>query len=544
MLSFGELFDWEKMSALSQCYWPLFLFLFLLIGGAFFKIWPTKRSLLLFLIPVFFTVFFAVIDLAENSTSIRIIQIADVFVVFLLTVDIINVYNFRFLHAERKTDPIASLGKKHAVHLRIENHSEMPCEFLLTDDIQKDLNNTRGCILKPEKLGAREAFDFEYEFIPLARGVFKLQKIWVRAFTSLKLWKKDLELTAESTINVYPDLRQISQYEILARKQHLYQIGLKTSRCIGQDNDFERLRDYTQDDQYKFIDWKATARRNKLTVKDFQMNRSQRIIFMIDSGRMMMNRTKNLSFLDHAFNSMLMLSHIALKQGDEVGFMTFSEDVRRYLAPRSGLSCLNRLVHASFDIFPESVESRYDNAFACLEKHCGKRSLLIFISNIIDQRNSVQIESHLKNLTGKHLPLGIFLRDHALFDPLSDVAEPLETAKLSDNKNENRNTEMSDLLNSSSQLNFDSSLSEKNNFHQINSAKSTNFSSNRKLLDFRKFSDSKVFHAGAAAEILLWRSKVIQSLSARGTLTLDLFPEDLTAPLINKYLDIKARHLL
>lgn len=544
MTSFMELFDLEKLGTMSHCYWPFFLFFLLITSGAILKTWPTRRTLLLFLLPIFFTVFFAIIDTESATSYIRIVHLADLFVFFLLALDFVGIFKFRSLHAKRTTDSVASLGKKHSVHLRIENHSQSPCEFLLTDDVQKDLNNTRGCLSKPEKLAPQEALDLEYEFTPLTRGVFKLEKIWIRVYSSLKFWKRDLELPAESTINVYPDLHQISQYEILARKQHLYQIGLRTSRCIGQDNDFERLRDYTKDDQFKFIDWKATARRNKLTVKDFQMNRSQRIIFMIDSGRMMMNRTNNLSFLDHAFNSMLMLSHIALKQGDEVGFMTFSEEVRRYLAPRSGLSCLNRLVHASFDIFPESVESRYDNAFAYLEKHCGKRSLLIFISNIIDQRNSAQIESHLKNLTGKHLPLGIFLRDHALFDPLTEITEQLEKNNRTDAKNENENNVTSQSLRSSEQSKSETSLSEKKDFNKMTSAESTNFLSSKKLKNFREISNSKVFHAGAAAEILLWRSKVIQSLSARGTLTLDLFPEDLTAPLINKYLDIKARHLL
>ncbi len=88
---------------------------------------------------------------------------------------------------------------------------------------------------------------------------------------------------------------------------------------IGQDNEFERLRDFTRDDNYKHIDWRSTARRGKLTVKDFQANQSQRIVFLVDCGRMMANEAAGLSLLDHALNAMLMLSYVALRQGDSVG---------------------------------------------------------------------------------------------------------------------------------------------------------------------------------------------------------------------------------
>ena len=102
---------------------------------------------------------------------------------------------------------------------------------------------------------------------------------------------------------------------MLARTNRLSLMGVRRTRKIGQDNEFERLRDYTRDDNYKHIDWRSTARRSKLTVKDFQANQSQRLLFLIDCGRMMTNEADGLSLLDHALNAMLMLSYVALKQG-------------------------------------------------------------------------------------------------------------------------------------------------------------------------------------------------------------------------------------
>jgi uncharacterized protein (DUF58 family) len=240
------------------------------------------------------------------------------------------------------------------------------------------------------------------------------------------------------------------------------------------------LRDYTHDDNYKHIDWRSTARRNKLTVKDFQANQSQRIVFLVDCGRMMANEAEGLSLLDHSLNAMLMLSYVALRQGDQVGWLAFSDEIHSYLPPRGGMPQMNRLLHASHDRFCRMVESRYDEAFLYLGTKCHKRTLVVLVTSVIDEVNARQIERYLARLAGRHLPLGVLLRDRRLFDA---VEAP-------------RNEE-----------------------HGL-------------------------FRAAAAADILTWRHQVLTDLTAKGVLSLDVFPEQLAAPLVNRYLEIKARHLL
>ncbi|MDX1945623.1 MAG: DUF58 domain-containing protein, partial [Pirellulaceae bacterium] len=271
-----------------------------------------------------------------------------------------------------------------------------------------------------------------------------------------------------------------AEYALLARTNRLSLMGVRRTRKIGLENDFERLRDYTPDDNYKFLDWRASARRRKLTVKDFQTSQSQRIIFLLDCGRLMTNEAAGLSLLDHSLNAMLMLSYVALRQGDSVGMIAFADRILSFVPPRGGMNQMNQLLHASFDRFPELVESRYDEAFLYLATHCKKRSLVVLISNVIDEVNAHQIESYLGTLVGRHLPLGVLLRDHRLFD-----AADLEPA-----------------------------------------------------------SDEQLYRAAAAAEILTWRHQVLRDLEHHGVLSLDVFPEDMTAPLVNSYLEIKARHLL
>jgi uncharacterized protein (DUF58 family) len=141
---------------------------------------------------------------------------------------------------------------------------------------------------------------------------------------------------------------------------------------------------------------------------------------------------------------------------------------------------MNRLLHASFDRFPRLVESRYDEAFVYLNSRCRKRSLVILITNVIDEVNSHQIDRYLTSLVGRHLPLGVLVRDHAIFDAAATSAHD----------------------------------------------------------------DASRYRAVAADEIIAWRRSVLADLESRGVLSLDVFPEQMTAPLVNRYLEIKARHLL
>jgi uncharacterized protein (DUF58 family) len=259
---------------------------------------------------------------------------------------------------------------------------------------------------------------------------------------------------------------------------------MRRSRKIGQDNEFERLRDYTQDDNYKHIDWRTTARRRKLTVRDFQANQSQRIVFMVDCGRMMTGEDGEISMLDHSLNAMLMLSYVALRQGDSAGLISFSDRIHNYTPAKNGVKHINRLLHASYDQQARYVESRYDDAFLYLRTHCLKRSLVILVTNVIDEINAHQIKQYMGTLTGRHLPLAVFLRDREMFSAVDE---------------------------------FESTS------HPSSSA---------------------IYQAAAASEVLTWRHQVIRDLRHQGVLALDLFPEQLTSELVNQYLEIKARHLL
>jgi uncharacterized protein (DUF58 family) len=437
------------------------------------KIYPHTPLLVALAVPCLLT-----LALLVAPQLLWVILAIDLFVLVVAAADLFSLPGKKSFELNRETTRVASLQKNHRVTLHVTNLSRRTRTAWIRDDIPEEFEPTpKEFVLR---LGPRSRTTVHYELKASRRGAFPLRQVNLRVRSLLGLWQRFLEYPQETPIHVYPDMKQLAEYAILARTNRLSLMGVRRTRKVGLENDFERLRDYTLDDNYKFIDWRASARRAKLTVKDFQTSQSQRIIFLLDCGRLMTNEAVGVSLLDHSLNAALMLSYVALRQGDSVGMIAFADRVLSYVPPRGGMNQMNQLLHASFDRFPALVESRYDEAFLYLASHCKKRSLVVLVSNVIDEVNAHQIESYLGTLVGRHLPLGVLLRDHRLFD----------------------------------------------------------------AADHEPHSEGELFRAAAAAEILTWRHQVLRDLEHQGVLALDVFPEDMTAPLVNSYLEIKARHLL
>jgi uncharacterized protein (DUF58 family) len=439
-------------------------------------IWPGRTLVLAVAVPGLLSL--AV--LVPQSGPIKPALLAiDAAIVVVAIVDLGGLFGSGRLAARRLVGSVASLGEPQSVALTLTNASSRPRTVRVKDDVPAAFEADLDEFLAP--LPARGEAVFEYRITPRRRGAYAFRRVDVLVESRLGFWRRSLRLPALSGVRVYPDVRQIARYTMLARRDRLSALGVRRTRRLGSDNEFERLRDYVPGDEPRHIDWRATARRRELTVRGYQVNQAQRIIFLIDSGRMMLGDTGGgLSPLDHAFNAMLMLAHVALTRGDQVGLLAYSDGLRAFVAPAGGASRVNRLVHAVHDVFPEPVESRHDRAFIELQRRCRKRSLVVLMTNVLDAANAQQVSDHLIRLVGRHLPLGVFLRDRDLFE----------------------------------------------------------------LADDAPASGPGLYRGAAAASMLNGRESVLVGLRARGALALDVLPEDLTAPLINAYLEVKARHLL
>lgn len=439
----------------------------------FWRIYPHRALVLLALVPAALS-----IALAAAPVLLAPLLIADGLVLALAAADLALVPRWRSFRVERLAGRIASLDKPHRVTLTLSSFAARPLTLTMRDAVPEPLAPQPAEFTL--RLEPRRRASLVYQLRPTRRGAFEIPSTFVRVRSRLGLWQRTLTYPHATRVHVYPDMKQLSEYALLARTNRLSLMGVRRTRRIGEDNEFERLRDYQRDDNYRHIDWRSTARRRKLTVRQFQREQSQHLVFLIDCGRMMTNEAAGRSLLDHALNAMLMLSYVALSHGDAVGLVSFSDEVHSFVPPRGGLKHMNRLLHASFDRFPRLVESRYDQAFLYLGAHVRRRSLVVLVANLIDEVNAHQIEQYLGTLVGRHLPLGVLLRDRRLFEAV-DVLEP---------------------------------------------------------------QGQQLYRAAAAAEIISWRQQVLADLTSRGVLSLDVFPEELTAPLVNRYLEIKARHLL
>ena len=438
------------------------------------RIFPDRALVRLAFVPAV-----ATLGLLFTPAMLTVTFLIDLVLAVVVTIDLFTLPRHRDFTVKRELGRVASLAKRHQVRLWLVNQSQRPYEVDVRDDAPPILRPDPDHFAALES-PPRSRLELQYVLRPGRRGAFNLAEVYLRARSRWGLWQRFMTYPHPSQVNVYPDMQQLGHYAILARTNRLSQLGVRRTRRIGQDHDFERLRDYTLDDNYKHIDWRATARRRKLTVKDFQATRSQRVIFLVDCGRMMTNMSSGLSLLDHAFNAMLMLSWVALRQSDTVGLCCFSDEIHGFVPARGGMGQMNHLLHACFNRFPRRVESRYDQAFRYLATHARKRSLVVLITNVIDEVNANQVERYLTNLVGRHLPLGVLLRDHRLFDAV-DTELPV---------------------------------------------------------------GDELWRAAAAADILAWRHQVLTDMIGKGAMMLDTFPEDMTAPLINRYLEVKARHLL
>jgi len=437
-------------------------------------IWPGRRLALALLLP-------SLLALGGYVSEVvwPFVFAFDGAILIVALLDMATLRGVKNLKVERNCGAVGSLGEPQDVELSVENLGRKSLRLRVRDDVPDTYISEPSEFVV--RVPAASVATLAYKVTPRRRGTYTFQRVDALAASRLGLWQRTVVIPCKTEVRVYPDVRQIARYTVLARRDKLSTLGVRRSRKLGTDNEFERLRDYNEGDEPRHMDWRATARRRKLTVRAHQVNQSQRMIFLIDCGRMMAGDTGDgLSPLDHALNAMLMLSHVALIRGDQVGLLAFSDTVKAYVPPGGGSRRINRMIHSVHNLFPELVEPRFDRAFVELEKRCRKRSLVILISNLFDDVNAQIVGDHLGNLVGKHLPLGVFLRDQDIFG----------------------------------------------------------------LADNAPDSGPGLYKGAAAASLLTWRERALAGLRLRGVLTLDTFPGDMTAPLINQYLQIKARHLL
>ena len=208
----------------------------------------------------------------------------------------------------------------------------------------------------------------------------------------------------------FPNFAEITRYALLAIDNRLSQIGVLRKRRRGEGLDFHQLREYRQGDTMRQIDWKATARMRKLISREYQDERDQQIVFLIDCGRRMAARDGELSHFDHTLNAVLLLAYVALREGDTAGLMTFATGDERFVAPRKSGATINRFLNALYGLQPTLQTPDYYQAALDLSLRLKKRSLVIIVSNLRDE-DAEGLMPALALLRRRHLVMFANLRE-------------------------------------------------------------------------------------------------------------------------------------
>lgn len=251
-----------------------------------------------------------------------------------------------------------------------------------------------------------------YRLRPLERGHFCFEQCEVNLPSPLGLWSGKRLLSVRDETRVYPDFARLYGGELRAVDNWLSQLGIRQRQRRGQGQEFHQLREFREGDSLRQIDWKATARQRTPIAREYEDERDQQIIFLLDCGRQMRSHDGELSHFDHALNACLLLSYVALRQGDAVGMSTFAGDEPRHVAPVKGSGQLNVLLNAVYDLGSTQLPADYQAAANQLLARQKRRALVVLVTNLRDEDD--QVLGAVRRLSAQHRVLVASLREEAL----------------------------------------------------------------------------------------------------------------------------------
>jgi uncharacterized protein (DUF58 family) len=331
---------------------------------------------------------------------------------------------------------------------------------------------------RPFALRAAEATVRPITVVGRARGRHHLGPVVLRATGSLGLIQRSLEYPLGDRITVAPSLAGIRRYRLLALQHRLRDMGVRAVRRRGEGTTFDTLREYVAGDEPRHVDWKASARRGTLITRQYTVEQGQTILIAIDSGRLMTQLAGPVSRFEQALSAALILADVAVGSGDRVGCMVFDDEPRVFVSAARGRAALAAIRAALIPVTPSMVEPDYAAAFRTLAARNRKRSLIVLFSDVIDPRASHALIAHTSRSATRHLPLVVALRN----DELAQAAVPSPDA-----------------------------------------------------------SSTRVYESAAAEELLSAREEALQKMRRAGVSVLDVSPRQMSAAVVNRYLEIKAR---
>ena len=352
------------------------------------------------------------------------------------------------LRYERRLPPALAVGSRRVLEAALMNEGPTPWHVSLFDHVDPRFE-VEGLPVEVDVPATATAL-VRYEIRPRARGEATFAPAELRVRTRAGLFELRIAVGDAARVRVYPNFAAVARYAWLAGDRRLAEIGIKSYPMRGAGTDFKQLAEYRQGDAIRDIDWKATYRQGRPIVRQYQDERDQSVIFLLDCGRRMRADESDArddtragaegtrgatrgSHFDAALDALMLLAWVALKEGDEVGAMTFGgpPGSARSVAPRKGVQSLNPLIAALYDVEPQPTHPDYREAASALMTKLRKRSLIVVLTNFREE-DVDELEPALKLLRTRHLVLLASLRERALREiaeqPLLAERDAIEVA--------------------------------------------------------------------------------------------------------------------
>lgn len=333
--------------------------------------------------------------------------------ILLFSVDLFLLYRINDgVFALRNTPERLSNGDENPLSLFVENFYNFPVSIGIIDEIPFQFQK-RDVWFKVH-LAQREKKQLEYKLKPLKRGQYEFGNINVYVMSPLGLVQRRYIFEAAKNVPVYPSFMQMRKYEMMAISNRLTEIGIKKIRRIGHSMEFEQVKNYVQGDDYRTINWKATARKGELMVNSFTDEKSQHVYCVIDKSRSMKMPFDGLSLLDYAINASLVLSNIALLKDDRAGLITVAEKVASVLPSDKRHTQLNKILEILYKEKTRYLEANMEALYTSIRKTLKQRSLVVFFTNFESMSALERQLPFLKKIARLHLLLVVFFENTEL----------------------------------------------------------------------------------------------------------------------------------
>lgn len=397
----------------------------------------------------------------------------------LVAADIIILFRIRQgVHAVRFAPEKLSNGDENEIRIFVDNRYPFSVKLNVIDEIPHQFQ--RRDIDFQLRMNPRSSSSINYSLRPVKRGEYEFGVVNVFVSSPLALVRRLYKCSRKMMVPVYPSYIQMRKYELMAISDKLVEAGIKKIRRIGHNLEFELIKEYVSGDDFRTINWKATARKSSLMVNHYQDERSQQVYSLIDKGRVMQMPFNGMSLLDYAINASLVISNVAIKKSDKAGLITFQDKIGNTLPAGKQNSQMKQIMEVLYNQRTAFRESDFSVLYTHVRRKITQRSLLLLFTNFESIYGLHRQLPFIRSLARQHLVVVIFFENTEI---TKMIGQPAETLR-------------------------------------------------------------EIYYKAIAEKFSYEKKLIVKELTKSGIQALLTSPEQLTVATINKYLELKARGMI